>query len=125
MKKGLFIILVCLTALMFSCNSKQSPINELSDLAEEISENGNNYSDEDWEAAADQFEGITEELEGYNYSDEEQKEISKLKARVCFLFGSKYGKNKIKQFFNEMSGAMEELNDSLDMTNELKDLFND
>lgn len=125
MKKGLFIILVCLTALMSSCNSKQSPVNELSDLAEEISENGNNYSDEDWEAAAEQFEGITEELEGYNYSDEEQKEIGKLKARVCFLFGSKYGKNKLKQFFNEMSGAMEELNDSLNMTNELKDLFND
>ncbi len=125
MKKGLFIILVCLTALISSCSSKQTPINELSDLAEEISENGNNYTDEDWESAVEQFEGITEELEDYKYSDEEQKEIGKLKARVCFLFGSKYGKNKLKQFFNELSGVMEELNDSLDMTNELKDLFND
>ena len=125
MKKGLFIILVCLTALISSCNSKQSPINELSDLAEEISENGNNYSEADWEAAAEQFEGITKELEGYSYSDEEQREIGKLKARVYILFGSKYGKNKLKQFFNELSGAMEELNDSIDLTNDLKCLFED
>ena len=94
-------------------------------MAEEISTNRNSYNDEDWEAAAEEFEGITEELEGYTYSAEEQKEIGKLKARVCYLFGSKYGKNKLKQFFNELSGAMEELNDSLDMTNELEDLFND
>ena len=124
MKSNIAILLTFAT-LLFSCSSKQTSINELSDLAEEISTNGNSYNDEDWEAAAEEFEGITEELEGYTYSAEEQKEIGKLKARVCYLFGSKYGKNKLKQFFNELSGAMEELNDSLDMTNELEDLFND
>lgn len=70
MKRNIPVLLAFAT-LLFSCSSKQTPINELSDLAEEISENGNNYSDEEW------------------------------------------------------SGAMEELNDSLEMTNELKNLFND
>ena len=116
MKKVLFVIVVCLTALMSACDSKQSPIKELSDLAEELSENGNNYSDEDWDSAVEQFETITKNLERYSYSDAEQKEIGKLKARVCFLFGSKYGKNKLKQFFNEMSGVIEELQDSISYT---------
>lgn len=123
--KNKIAILLTFVTLLFSCSSKQTPITELSDLAKEISTNGNSYNDEDWEAAAEQFEGITEELESYSYSDEEQKEIGKLKARVCYLFGSKYGKNKLKQFFNELSGAMEELNDSLDMTNGLNELFDD
>ncbi len=121
MKKGLFTILVCV--LLSACNSKQSPIDDLSELAEELSENGNNYTDADWESAAEQFEGITEELDSYSYSGEEQKEIGKLKGRIYYLFGSKYTKNKITQFVNELSGAMEELNDSIDMSEDPKDLF--
>ena len=115
-------ILLTIVALLFSCSSKRSPINELSNLSEEISTNGNSYNDEDWEAAAEKFEGITEELERYSYSEEEQKEIGKLKARVYYLFGSKYGKNKLKQIFNELSGAAEEF-ENINIQEDLEDLF--
>lgn len=121
MKKYIIFILT-ITSMLLSCSSKQAPIDCLSNLAEELSENGDNYSDTDWESAVEQFERISENLEDYSYTNDEQREIGKLKMRICYLFGSKYGMNKLKQFVNELSGAMEELNDSI-KTDDLKTLF--
>ena len=125
MRKILFTTLVCLTAFLSACSSKQSPIDDLSELAEELSANGDNYTEEEWESAAEQFEGITEDLEDHSYSDEEYRKIGKLKARVYHLFSSKYGAKKMKQALNEFSGAMEEIGDNPDTFDDMEDLLED
>lgn len=102
MKKGLFIISVCLTALMSACNSKQSAQNELADLAEELSENGDTYTDEDWESAAEEYEQIEADIEycKSEYTDAELREIGRGKGR-CLAAFTKYATKKYKEDVEE------------------------
>ncbi len=125
MKRNIIVLLVLSCIGLCSCSSKQTPIDDLASLAEELTENGEEYTDEDWETAASEYAAIEEELQEYHYTNEEHKKIGKLKGRIFYLISSKYAKNKINQFANELSGVMEELNDSIDMSNELKDLFDE
>ena len=70
-------IIILLTAfLIASCDSKETPVNELDDLTEEISENSKEYSDEDWEEATLQYQQIEADLEKHHseYTDAELKE---------------------------------------------------
>ena len=48
---------------MIGCKSKQTPINKLENLTEEIQENAQNYTEEDWKATAEELELIENEIE--------------------------------------------------------------
>ena len=50
------------------CHSKQSPINRLEKLSEEIQNNAQDYTKEDWKASAEELELIEDEIEQY-YAD--------------------------------------------------------
>ena len=82
MKKYLFI---CLTfALVFSftsCDSSQSAINDLEVLLQEIETNYQTYTEEDWENMSLSYSAIEEELAKHEYTDEELKEIGRLKGK--------------------------------------------
>jgi len=121
MKKIVFF-LFALCLVLGSCSSKMDPLSELTVLAEEIDENGSNYTNEDWNHAVQQYEAIEQELDQYTYTDEEQKEIGRLKAKLGYKFAIKFGKNKLKQIINEMAGAVEELS-NIDSTEVMNDLF--
>ena len=78
-------IIILLTAFfLVSCDSKETPVNELDDLIEEISENSKEYSDEEWEEATLQYQQIESDLEKHHseYTDAELKEIGKKKVSV-------------------------------------------
>lgn len=105
--KKIVCLFVCAVfcCLMISCNSKQDPIKELNNIAEEIEANSNNYTEEDWNNISNEIEEINSELEKYQYTDEEQKEIGRLKAKISYEITIKYGTQKAKQLFNEAIGA--------------------
>jgi DNA repair exonuclease SbcCD ATPase subunit len=112
----IFILLLC------SCSPKQSAINQLENLAIELEENCEDYSQEDWDSFADEFYEIEEDLEQYDYTDEELKEIGRLKAKcikAITISTSKLFKSKVHNFQKQFEGAIEELESTMDELNKI------
>lgn len=111
MKKYLFI---CLTfALVFSftsCDSSQSAINDLEVLLHEIETNYQTYTEEDWENMSLSYSAIEEELAKHEYTDEELKEIGRLKGK-CMGYLTKQSikdlEKQIKDLTKELEGGIE------------------
>jgi peptidoglycan hydrolase CwlO-like protein len=109
MKKVLSLI-GFVVLIFFSCNSKNEPIDDLKDLSLELQENSNNYTEKDWEEAKQEYENIDNQLKQYNYTDEELKEIGKLKSKCSTYFMKSYIKSirkDIHNFSKEIEGAAE------------------
>ena len=56
----LFVTLLC------SCSSKQTPVDRLEDLVEELQSESEDYSPEDWEDFAQKYAKIEEDLQQYD-----------------------------------------------------------
>lgn len=91
---------------MMSCNSKQTPIDELEELAEDVQQNASNYTEEDWQSTTKELELIESEIEQYKneYTDEELKEIGRLKG----FYLAQLTKYSIKSFKNGLEDAIKE-----------------
>lgn len=122
MKKYLFI---CLTfALVFSftsCDSSQSAINDLEVLLQEIETNYQTYTEEDWENMSLSYSAIEEELAKHEYTDEELKEIGRLKGK-CMGYLTKQSlkdlEKQIKDLTKELEGGIEGFLEALSDANE-------
>ena len=88
-------IIICLSLiasfLLTACHSKNDPVNELNALTEQLSEDTSDYTEEDWETVGNQLEVIDAEIEQYRdqYTDEEMKEIGRLKGKCAGLIAKK------------------------------------
>ena len=91
---------------MMGCKSKFSPVNKLEKLTEDIQNNAQNYTQEEWEATIGELELIENEIEQYKseYTDEEIKEIGRLKG-IC---PAQFTKHSIKTFKNGFEDVMKE-----------------
>ena len=87
----IFVIAICAAIFFISCSSKQTTINELEDLVEELQAYSDEYTEEDWEAVCSQLEMIEEELQQNidQYTDEELNEIGRLKGKWAGLITKK------------------------------------
>lgn len=101
-----FFLCAMLSLCMMSCNSKQTPIDELEELAEDVQQNAYDYTEEDWHSTTEELELIESEIEQYKneYTDEELKEIGRLKG----IFLAQLTKYSIKSFKNGLEDAMKE-----------------
>lgn len=111
MKKIIFSLSLLVIALLTSCDKKQSAIDDLENFSQELKENSSDYSNQDWEEANEQYQLLVEQIDQYEYTDEELKEIGKLKARCL----KQMTKGAMKQFQDgihsitkQMEGAIEE-----------------
>ena len=102
----LYVICALFIFCTIGCHSKQTPINRLENLTEEIQNGAPNYTEEDWKAYAEELELIESEIEQYKsqYTDEELKEIGRLKG-ICL---AQFTKHSIKTFKNDFEDAMKE-----------------
>lgn len=125
---NIFLIAIICSLLSISCNNAKTSIDELSLLIEDIEENSDNYTDEDWEYVIEEYSLIEQEMENYEYTDEELREIGRLKG----IFAMKIAKQVLKdytedikdmqlQFEGGLDGIKEELNK--DDYDEIKDFF--
>lgn len=114
---NIFLIAIICSLLAISCNNAKTSIDELSLLIEDIEENSDNYTDEDWEYVIEEYSLIEQEMENYEYTDEELREIGRLKG----IFAMKIAKQVLKdytedikdmqlQFEGGLDGIKEELN---------------
>ena len=125
---NIFLIAIICSLLAISCNNAKTSIDELSLLIEDIVENSDNYTDEDWEYVIEEYSLLEQEMENYEYTDEELREIGRLKG----IFAMKIAKQVLKdytedikdmqlQFEGGLDGIKEELNK--DDYDEIKDFF--
>ncbi len=111
MKRIYFFIMLVMSIAFTSCDKKQSAINDLENFSEELKEYSSDYSSQDWEEANEQYRLLVEQIDQYEYTDEELKEIGKIKARCL----KQMTKGAMKQFQDgihsitkQMEGAIEE-----------------
>ena len=108
------LLLICLAFILLmgitSCDSSQAAIKDLEVLLNEIEENYQSYTDEDWEAMSLSYSAIEEELAKYEYTDEELKEIGRLKGKCMGYLTKQSLKNlekQIKDLTKELEGGIE------------------
>ena len=110
--RNLFLTVVTFVMLlgMISCDSSQSAIRDLEMLLNEIETNYQSYSEEDWENMSLSYSAIEEELAKHEYTDEELKEIGRMKGR-CLGYLTKQSikeiEKKMEDFGKELEGGIE------------------
>lgn len=117
MRISKYLLIGCLAiwALTFtSCNNKNTPIHDLEELSEDLKQNSKDYSDDDWAAISQSLDNINNEIDEHRseYTDEEMKEIGRLKG-ICGAYLMKYAaknasqqlKNLIQQFGGAIQGV--------------------
>ena len=110
--RNLFLTVVSFVMLlgMISCDSSQSAIRDLEVLLNEIEANYLSYSEEDWENMSLSYSAIEEELAKHEYTDEELKEIGRMKGR-CLGYLTKQSikeiEKQLEDFGKELEGGIE------------------
>ena len=94
----LFLFLLISPLVFTSCETSQTPVDELSSLLEKIDNNSENYSEEDWN-------NIT-----YEYTDEELKEIGRIKGQIL----AKMTKSAVKDLKKQMEDLSKQLEGGLE-----------
>ena len=113
-------LLVCVF-IFASCENKQNPIKKLEKLDRTLVQQSESFTEQDWENALMEYEQIDQELSMYNYTDEELRQIGKMKGRLLAKISKEY-LNKtmdevdsyLKMFEGALEGFMEELGSALD-----------
>jgi hypothetical protein len=122
MKKLKFCIYLLVCVFIFaSCENKQTPIKKLEKLDRTLVQQSESFTEQDWENALMEYEQIEQELSMYNYTDEELRQIGKMKGRLLAKISKEY-LNKtmdevdsyLKMFEGALEGFMEELGTALD-----------
>lgn len=101
-----FILCLVYLFVFTSCESKQTPINQLKDLVEDIQKNASEYTDDDWYASAEELELIDRKIELYQseYTNEELIEIGRLKG----VYTAQLAKHSIKALKKDVNDTMKE-----------------
>ena len=118
--KFCFYLLLCVLVFT-SCENKQTPIKKLEKLDRTLVQQSESFTEQDWENALMAYEQIEQELSMYNYTDEELRQIGKMKGRLLAKISKEY-LNKtmdevdsyLKMFEGALEGFMEELGTALD-----------
>lgn len=118
------LVLSCIfTICITSCHSRTTPIDNLADLTEDVKANYQDYTEEDWNTFAQEYELIEQELEEYKdqYSDQEKKEIGRLKGE-CYAYITKYAiktlRNNVEDAIKEAEGMIEGFTNAFQEGNE-------
>lgn len=112
-----FSISIMFSLLFSACETSQTPVDHLSALLQRIDNESDGYTEEDWNNITAEFTEIEEELSKYEYSDEELREIGRLKGKII----AKMAKSTVndlkkqtldlsKQLEGGLEGFMEEIN---------------
>ena len=123
-KLALLLTCSCILLLMGCSDEKTDALNDLEAITEEITTKSANYTQEDWDIAENQFGLICEELEQYEFTDEQLKHIGKLKGKCTAVFACKKAsdfKNSLHRIGKEVEGFIEGISGGLEEEREEQD----
>ena len=113
------VLLLCLLTIM-ACgctDSREAAVSELEQFTEHLEQSSASFTDDDWATAQHQFADIVEELDNYEYTDDELKHIGKLKGKCTARFARAAAndlKRTLHRWGKEAEGFIDALSDSID-----------
>lgn len=113
-QKDKLVAILLLGLFLFSCSvGKQSPIDQLEKLTEDIREHHEEYSTADWKDVYARYEKIAADMENYQYTNEEAEKIGKLEGE-CVGYFMKSAVKSLDGLGHEMKGFFDGLNNSME-----------
>ena len=115
------LVMTCFLLFVGCIDKTASALNDLESFTEELSANYKNYTQEEWNIAESQYDMICEELDNYDYTDEELVKIGKMKGRCTAIFAAKVVhdvKGAIHRFGKEAEGFLEGISDEINKNNQ-------
>ena len=108
MKKFFVILLTMgLASFMVACATpEEKSLRTLQDLYEDMELNHENYTVEDWEKIQVEFEVVTAQMKLYDYTDEQLRDIGKLKGK-CTAYLTKGLLKRAEKGMVEFGGILE------------------
>ena len=113
------IFIVAVAMMVASCSTPKSAINDLESLVENVEKNRKEFTEEDWTAVIKEYSAINETLKENEYSEEELKEIGRLKGRYVGLLTKsavKVAGSQLKTLLKQFEGGMEGLEKELEIS---------
>ncbi len=75
-----------LSFALFSCVSKEEKVvNDLQNLYEDVKENSESYTDEDWNNVMERYDAIKNDFELCNFTSEQTKEIGRVQTKLDLI----------------------------------------
>ena len=113
-KKTMVALMIGMASMLVitSCSTKQSTINQMERLANDIRDNGSYYTTKDWENAVQDFWKIRKKMAKFDYTPAERKTIGELESQCARYMakGIKDGAiNGIMGVANEIRGILDGL----------------
>ena len=109
MRQIIIYVSVLIAAVVCACNSPQLAIADLENLVSDVEMNHESYTAQDWDNVVASYSIIEEEMLQYDYTDEELKEIGRLKGRYLGYVTKQAIKETEKQandFLKELGGGI-------------------
>jgi outer membrane protein assembly factor BamD (BamD/ComL family) len=108
MKKifGILVAIIMASFMVACATPEEKSLRSLQELYEEMELNHENYTTEDWEKAQVEFEVITAQMKLHDYTDEQLREIGKLKGK-CSAYLTKGLLKRAEKGFIELGGILE------------------
>ena len=112
MKKIFYVALMAMMVIMTACQqSKEDYIKEFKLFVEEVSEEYAEYTEEQWEDVAKEFEALVKQAEQYEDMTQEEKiELAKAQAKYAGIEAKK-GLNKFVDGVKDLFGGKKENED--------------
>ena len=105
MKKYILLLLAAGILSLSACQSKNSRIDDLKDFVEEIQKDSEDYTQEQWEKANEEFSQLLDKINSYeDLSEDELKEVAKLQGQYAATVFKNSGKAIMEQM--EKAGAV-------------------
>lgn len=89
------IALMCLLVLT-ACDRKQRALDNLREFVESVEKNAPDFTDEEWKEANKEYDNLMVEIDKYDYSLEESKQIGELQGRLAAIKVKDTGKDAIE-----------------------------
>lgn len=121
MKKIFTLLIIALSMGLSSCSTKQSAINDLRDLRNDIANYGYQYDVNEWIDAKNRFESIQNKLRKHqdDFTYQESKEVGRLKGECI----AEFGKGVLQNIGNKAANLRGEFEGILEGLKEFKDAF--
>lgn len=107
---------------LIGCSDKKADaLNDLEAMTELLTTETTDFIQDDWDVAQSQFDQICEELEQYDFTDQELKHIGELKGKCTAVFARKKAsdfKNDLHRIGQEVKGFLDGFNKGIGNNNE-------
>ena len=109
MKKMFYVVLMAMMVVMTACQqTKEDYIKEFENFVEEVSEECAEYTEEQWEDVAEEFELLIKKAEKYqDLTTEDKLELAKVQAKYAGLQAKK-GIDKVIDGVKDLFGGKKE-----------------